>query len=281
MKLTISSAVVSFAVLASAAYSQPWVPSDCGHRFDASWRAFAQAMQEAKPGSPIYAPKPFPKTVAEVIENFKYGYAQMWKRTRWVDLPEDERPFFRAVQNETLALRIERVENWTPTRCLAEHQKDFFYLLYVTDTASGQEVARFTLNQNGLVSGWAVSPSAKDAIAAPYRAAVAPKLTAAVASVRSRFGVKADRAQYVTTYGTPMECPVVAPCIALQAGSKSYLLKGMDLFVLGPPSREHSLSEMNDRIRRQKIAASLADHESLVSIGAERWTVVRPVSPVR
>jgi hypothetical protein len=280
MKCPILSAIASALLLTCGAAAQPWTPSGCGGRFDKNWKAFAQAMREAKPGSPIYTPKPFPKKDAEVIEDFRYAYSQMWKRTRWTDLPQEERALYKAVQNDTLGFRVERVENWTPTNCLAEHQKDFFFLLYVTDTASGGEVGRFVVNQSGLASGWAVPPAEKDPRAAAFKAARAPRLPEAVARIKAQFGIQGTRAQYVATYGT-LECPIVAPCVALQSGKATYLLKGIDLFELGPVSPRHSLDEMNDPARRAQVKQSLTAREALVSLGAERWAVVTKVPQLR
>jgi hypothetical protein len=280
MRCLILAAIASVLLLDRGASAQPWRPSSCKGRFDKSWKSFAKSMGEAKPGSPIYAPKPFPKDQAEVMEDFRYAYSQMWKRTRWTDLPLEERALFKAVQNDTLGFRVERVENWTPTNCLAEHQKDFFFLLYVTDTASGDEVGRFVINQNGLASGWAVPPSEKDFRAAAFKAARAPRLAEAVARIKARFGIQGMRPQYVATYGT-LECPIVAPCVAVQSGKKSYLLKGAELFELNALSPTHSLAEMNDPALQAGVRQSLAVREALVSLGAERWAVVTKVPQIR
>jgi hypothetical protein len=115
-------------------------------------------MRKARPESQIYAPKPFPRTDAEVIEDFKYAYGKMMKGMRPDEIEREEWPLYSALERNSLSFRIIRVENWAPDRCRPDRQRDFLYVLYISDAPGGDEVARAFLNQNGLLAGWTIAP---------------------------------------------------------------------------------------------------------------------------
>jgi hypothetical protein len=275
--------IVALIAWAGVAGAQPWIPNECSVRHEKKWSEFARAMREAKPGAQIYAPKPFPKDEPEVIEDFKYGYRQMLKGMSDGEMLQEEWPLYMALEKNTLSFRLLRVENWAPDRCRPDRQRDFSYLLYLTDTASGQEVGRAFLNQNGLLAGWAIAPSGTELNgpeAALYRESGAPQLTEALAQVVARFGIKGARAQYVTSWGRP-ECPLVSPCVAFQAGGKSYLYRGGDLVEISSASRSFNRADMEaTRTRHLEIAGSIdPTKEWLVSIADERWVLASRVMP--
>jgi hypothetical protein len=149
--MKITRIVVVLALCAGAATAQPWIPFECKVRYEDRWNEFAQAMRKAQQGSQIYAPKPFPRTDTEVVEDFKYGYKQMLKGMTPDEISREEWPLSSALERNTLSFRIIKVENWAPDRCRPDRQRDFLYALYITDTATGDEVARAFLNQNGLL----------------------------------------------------------------------------------------------------------------------------------
>lgn len=272
-------ATILLALVATSAAAQPWTPSPCRVAFEGRWAQYARTLREAEPGSPLYVPKPFPRTDAEVLEDFRYACTKLWSGTRPEKIPADERALFAGVRANSLTFRVERVENWTPTRCLPERRRDFHFLLHIHDTRTGVEVGRFVLNQDGLPSGWTTRPTSTATSAKALRRE-APRLEAALEKARSRFGVEGSRAQYAATYGD-LGCTLVAPCVAMQARGTSYLLQGDDLFELGPMSRGLSLDAMNDPARRSAFERTLdPSRERLVSVGADRWVVARRLAPV-
>lgn len=268
---------------AGVAAAQPWIPNECSKRYESEWNEFARAMREAKPGSQIYAPKPFPKNEAEVIEDFKYGFRQMYTGMRPEEIPQDEWPLYIAVEKNTLSFRVIRVENWAPHRCYPDQQHDFYYALYMTDAASGREVGRAVVNQNGLLAEWNSNPvgaEANEPWVAVYLSGAAPRLADALAQVQARFGIKGSRAQYVTTWGQP-QCGTIAPCVAFQAGGNTYLYRAGDLVMFSPASKSFKRAEMYaTRTRRFEISGSIDPaKEWLVTVADDRWVVAKRVQP--
>lgn len=277
VKLIISALLL--ASWSSVLPAQPWIPTECQPRHDKAWSAFREAMRKAGPESPIYAPKPFPHSDAEVIEDFRYGFQRMWRGTPEVEIPPDQLRVYRGIVENRLRYRILRVNNWTPIRCLPKKQEDAYFLLYVLDKDTGAELSRFSLAQSGLVAAWTTTPT-DTALRKVYLGLAAPELNEAVARVEKRFGIRGSRPQYVVTWGS-VACALPAPCVALQSGGRAYLLQdGQELFEIGPQSRSHSRAEMNDPARRAALHANLTTEERLVSIGSERWVVARRVPPL-
>lgn len=276
---------VALLMAAGPVAAQPWIPVDCKVRHEAKWNAFAQLMRQAKPGSQIYAPKPFPKNDTEVIEDFKYGYRQMMTGMKAGEIPQEEWPLYSALEKNSLAFRIIRVENWAPDRCRPDRQRDFYYVLYITDNISGEEVGRAFLNQNGLLSGWALAPTGAEAAepqAALFRASAAPRLEEVLSQARARFGITGARAQFVTTWGAP-QCSLPSPCVAFRANGNSYLYRMGDLVELTSGSRAYTGADMEaTRTRRFEISSSIdPDKEWLVSIADDRWVVAPRIKPIR
>ncbi len=275
---------ISFATVtllwAVGAAAQPWIPQECADLNGQSRREFERLIHEAKPDSPIYAPRPFPRTEAEIIEDFKYGYKKIIAGKQ---VSTDQMPLAQAVDENTLAFRIPRVENWTPNRCRPGQQMDFYLLLYVTDSSTGREVSRFVLNQSGLVAEWTTPPTKEqetEAWAPIYRGAVVPKLGDALKEVQSRYGIAGARPQYVATWGNP-ECAIVAPCVAFQSQGKVFLFGRGDLVEFSAASHTYTPTEMNaTRTRRFEITRSInPQQECLVSITDARWVVAKKVKP--
>lgn len=266
------------ATWAAMAAAQPWIPSDCKAQHEGRRNEFARKMRQAQPGSQIYAPKPFPKNDAEVIEDFKYGYGLMYKGMPPEQIPQEDWPLYAGLQKKTLSFRIVRVENWAPDRCSPDQQRDFYYLLHITD--AGQEVARAIVNQSGLLGGWGPPPDAPELQVAPGRALAAPGLEEALSQVRARFGIKGSRAQYVTTWGTP-QCALPLPCVAFQAGGKSYLFLNGELAEL--TLRGYSRAQMEaTRTRRFEISSAVdTEKEWLVSLADDRWVLATRLQPAR
>jgi len=185
------------------------------------------------------------------------------------------------LQKGSLSFRIVRVENWAPDRCSSGQPRDFYYLLHISDATTGQEIARAIVNQSGFLGGWGAPPDPADFENTPFHSLAAPRLDRALEQVRSRFGINGTRAQYVTTWGTP-QCALPVPCVAFQAGGKSYLFRDDQLVEL-TLSRGYTRSQMEaTRTRRFEISSAIdTNKEWLVSIAEDRWVLATRVQPVR
>lgn len=254
------------AFLACSAAAQAWIPRECPNRFEQTRAEFARLMREAKPGSPIFAPKPYPVDDAQVIEDFEYAYFFMWKG---VKIPKDELPLYQAVQSGSVKYRIRRVENWSPNRCDPRQQRDHLFLLDLFGTADDRHIARATLTQPGFLGAWFLMASPAHS---KLLEEALPALAQAVRQVREGFGVNASSPQYVTTWG--LRCADYAPCMAFRSADRVYLLHQGELFQFGPASK----------VRKQRppglgslSRAELAENEALISLGRAHWVVARKV----
>jgi hypothetical protein len=271
-----------FLAWAGVAGAQPWIPLACKTNYVGQWNEFSRKMREASPGSQIYVPKPFPKSDTEVVEDFKYGYFQMFKGMGPDQLPRQEWPLYTGIQQKALTFQVVRVENWAPNRCRPDRQRDFFYLLHIIDSVSGREIGRAYVNQNGLLGGWAHFPEQDDTGAIQGPKPKAPRLAVALEQVRAKFGVKGTRPQYVSTWGMPA-CDLYLPCVAFQAGGRNYLFQNGDLVEFTLQSRGYSRAEMEaTRTRRFEISGAVnPEKEWLVSLGDQRSVLATRVKPIR
>lgn len=268
-----------FLASASIADAQPWIPNECSNRSHSGVNDLARSMAEAKPGSANYVPRPFPRTPDEVIEDFKYGFQHMWRGVPLASIPPDQARIYRGIEQSSLRFRVERVENWTRSRCSSRHPQEYMFLVYVHDMTSGEQIGRMSLAQSGLVATWIAKPPEGARDHERFLRSTLPPLSSAAAEVRKAYGIQGSRPQYVTTSGS-LWCSDLDPCVALQSAGKVYLLHVDGLFEFGPSSRSHSLAEVNDPVRRNAIHRSLnPEQERLVSVGSERWVVARRVPP--
>lgn len=121
VKLIISALLL--ASWSSVLPAQPWIPTECQPRHDKAWSPFREAMRKAGPESPVYAPKPFPQSDAEIVEDFRYGFQRMWRGTLEAEIPPDQLRIYRGIEEDRLRYRILRVNNWTPIRCLPKSRR--------------------------------------------------------------------------------------------------------------------------------------------------------------
>ena len=239
-----------------------WVPVDCKNRIEdvrqlhrelgrpdveATWQNYVAAVRKSVPGSPVYAPHPFPKTEAEIVANFKYAYFdRLFEGTPWEGLPSREQPVYRALKENRLRIEIVQVEKWGLSRCASERPIPYLYLLRFFDQ-SGSEVARSTQHFTGLM-GVYQSFSRQ----APYL----PSLGDLDSFLRSKFGreMHAEQAQYVSVDGLP-DCSDHRPCVAFKSGAMLYLIDGGQLlYEIEPTAPRKSVAAF----RAEQAAAGLA-----------------------
>src|SRR5215208_462080 len=122
-------AVILYALilLMCARTNAAWVPVDCKDRMkeiqqlhkergvanvEGKWQAYLEAVREARPGSPVYAPHPFPKKADEIIADFRHAYFdRLFEGTPFEKLPPREQFVYKALKENRLRIEIVRVEN--------------------------------------------------------------------------------------------------------------------------------------------------------------------------
>ena len=261
--------VLGFLLHPLAAAAEGWGLADCAPDRAEVWQRSREEMAEAKPGSPIYVPKPFPRSDAEVIEDYLYQYSDIWADTKPAELAPVERRVFEGIEAGALRFEVARVENWTPLRCNTERERKVSYLVRIFD-ASGAEIARTALEQSGLFVATATAPETEEALAPLHGLDQAPEL------VSSRFNVTGAVPQYVETFGT-LRCPVLAPCVALRAGDDVLILRGEELFEIRAAAEFLSLSrELATQEAKEAHLRTLDEaRERLVSLGGDAFAVAQ------
>ena len=84
------------------------------------WRRCRAGEGERSAEEPFWKPVPYPdpQTPRQVVEDFLHGYFHLFHRSPPNGEPE-ELETYRALQRGLARFEVERVENWTPSRCSA------------------------------------------------------------------------------------------------------------------------------------------------------------------
>jgi hypothetical protein len=271
---------VAFTLLATTNASA-WVPAECPGKPPESWSVFEREMRTAIPSSMIYVPRPFPMKAADVIEDLRFQYFRIWKSTRRSDVPQEELPLLEGLEKGTLRFRVEKVVNWTPSRCLPDRPSQYYYLVRIF-AQSGDEISRYVLSKTGL---WVVLEHAPEDPDLKNRWKQGmPTLSAALAEVRLRYGLQGASAQYVRTSAGTVRCDPVQPCIAFQAGGSMYLFDqapqgGLYEFTAASPGKSFEEMKAQRKAGPWKAVAGVdARVMGLLSVG-NRWVYARKLAP--
>jgi hypothetical protein len=273
--------IASFLFFLASAGASAWVPAECPGNPPKQWALFEEKVRKAIPSSTIYVPRPFPVKEADILEDLKHQYMRVWKTTNRADIPKEELPLLEGLEKGTLRYQVEKVVNWTPTRCLSDRPSQFYHLVRIY-RQDGEEITRYVLNKSGLWSALQHAPQEVD-LREKWKQEL-PTLQAALAEVKSRYGLQGASGQYVSTVAGTVRCATVQPCIAFQAGGKMYLLDkapwgGLYEFTSSSPGL--SAEEIKGRARRGPGAtAEGVDIKAtgLLSVG-NRWVYARRVAP--
>jgi len=238
---------------------------------EAKWQAYLEAVREARPGSPVYAPHPFPKKADEIIADFRHAYFdRLFEGTPFEKLPPREQFVYKALKENRLRIEIVRVENWTPSRC-GRTPVPYIHLLRLFDPATGKEVARSTQEFTGIMGVYHnLSGPASDL----------PALDEIETVVRKRFGrtLSPQEVQYVSVGGLPY-CSDHKPCVAFKAAGKLYLVDGGALlYEIAPTAPRTSVTALRSQ-RAEAGPARLGVTEydvPMVTLGFE-WAKARLV----
>ena len=252
--------------------------SQAGERGDVleAWTHFSESVRAAKPGSPVYAPRPYPRNQAEVREDFEYAFHTILVRqTPPEDLPEELRGVYQALAKDNLDIEILRVENWSTSRCGSDKLKPFYHLLRLYDRNSRREIGRMTVNDSGLWSQFRSFPAS----ASGHWSQSIPRLDTLAEFLRRELGFRHNiqHAQYVTADGLS-ECSPVTPCIAFQSQGRVYLVAGNSmLYELGRESDIVSVSDLRSSMGRQLRQLEPEYEAPMISIGFA-WVKARRIA---
>ena len=280
--------IMAFSLAAGSLPVAAWVPVDCGARMPEvasfvsgknaqeiqnQWATHLRMVHEAKPGDTNYAPHPEPKTPDEVIEDFLYVYFQKLFDEGPAELDPGERAIYKGLQGDDLDLRVERVENWSVSRCDPDHEMPFFHLVRLFD-AEGEELARATVLPSGLLGEYAQVTSVAS------RGLVPPSDVAGEVFQMLGRKLPAHRAQYATIDGLPLHCGRLTPCTVFEAEGSTWILdRAALLFEVSPHARHVSVTQVHAKGWRgmQATLEPGARRPALVSEGFG-WVEARQVA---
>jgi hypothetical protein len=102
-----------------------------------------------------------------------------------------------------------------------------------------------------------------------------------VGTVTTQFRLTPEKAQFATVWGDVDCISPLDPCLAFEAGAKSYLLARNGLFAFDTSSRLAAAesSAIKNFGSFHAANAKLAPDEALVSLAAEGWAKARKVQP--
>lgn len=236
--------VCSFVLLGLAAFAgavlaqTPWTPVRCAERMPEiesfqpdemkvqgtvaqRWKAFEAAVRRARPGSTVYAPKPYPKTRDAILENLEYALREVIiGETPIEQLTAGVRQLWIDISAGDLRVEIVRVENWVTDRCSLRRPKPFYHLVRVFDERS-REYARVRLHDTGLLAEVATVPDSD-----PPKEIEWLEINEIDRYLQDRLGFKQPIAdvQYVSVDGLAFFCSSLTPCIAFRSNGKTYVV---------------------------------------------------------
>lgn len=267
-------------VLAGRLIAQPWWLASCDPAGEVRWQAFAQEVRAAKPGAPLYVPKPYPVGEAQIVADYLYRFDKMHNIQGPGHLKVNLLPNDRYVVDEIVGQRVSyhvtRVENWTQMRCGWQHKQDFYYLVQVAEVASGTEITRAVLDSSGLFVGATnlpvpgpVEPTARRLLPAP---------AAAMEEVDRDLGVQGTEPEYVATFGT-INCDMEFPCLAFRQNGLSFVVYHHEIFEVSANGQQLVRGrDVGTLEKNHELLSTLAPDERLISLGGPSWTIARRVS---
>lgn len=265
-----------FLALGVAEVASAWDAVPCPGEHRLAWKQFKRDLSSTTdPQATSYVPHPFPKNVSEAWQDFLFYHRRAFAETPSSELRPTERRFFEVVDGGRAEVAGRRVVNWTQSRCGAERERAFYFLLSVTDEATGMEITRVAVDQSGFVHSLIHRPLQGEWQDLPKPVQdLGEAEQHASAILRSRPG----DAQYVATTGT-LRCDVLLPCVALREGGRTYLRHpGRGLYRLDSGRGLMKLAGGADQRALRDVSQELRAHnEHLVSLNAESWVVAVPV----
>ncbi len=252
----------------------PWSLEYCDPAGEPGWQAFELAMRAATPGSTVYVPVPFPRTLDQVVQDYLFQY---WSILKGLSAKNPYEP--RVMSDLTggkVRYEILRIENWTVSRCHADQKRDYYNLLRVFEL-DGTEVTRAVINDSGLMTTWNNLPASVPGPVASQSRAL-PPATAAIAQLNSELGLNGTDPEYVATGGM-IDCHLTHPCLAFRQAGLFYIVYNNDqIFEVSAAGPRLTLGKEVGSRSEETTRRWLTPDERLISLGGKRFTVGRQVS---
>lgn len=255
-----------------------WNLVECPSEVVATWTVPDQLLRDAKPGSPLYLPKPFPKSRDEVLADYVYELQRLLKDTPASALPNGAAEVLEGLRKKNLHYDVLRIVNWSPTRCGKERRLDAYHLIRVIDARSGLEITRSVLEENGRLGVISSAMEDERGDSLKRQATRLRPPDEEMRSVASRFKIRGEAPQYVTTFGT-LRCPNVTPCLAFRSAGHVYLASyDGNLFEIDQNGRRFEMGkDVGSPELNEPIVRSIGPEGRLVSLGGKVFTTARRV----
>ena len=253
-----------------------WNLVECPPEVVQTWALPDQALRAAKPGSPLYLPRPFPKGKEEVLADYVYEFQRLLKDMRAASLPKGAAAVLDGIRQGTLRYDVLRIVNWSPTRCVKARRLDVYHLIRVIDGRSGLEITRSVLDESGHLGVISSTMEDERGDSLQRQATRLRPAEEEMRSVASRFKVMGEAPQYVTTFGS-LRCPTVTPCLAFRGGGHVYLdsYQG-EPFEIDPKGRRWEMGkDVGTPEMNAPILKSIGPEGRLVSLGGKVFTTAR------
>jgi len=239
-----------------------------------------RAMLAATPKSLIFAPRPYPATVPDVMADLKFAFHRMFPDP--AAGPENLQALVRGLDSDALRVEVTRVENWKPDRCSPERESMFYLLVRLFERSNGLELGRVAMFETGLLSMWIPAPPDASRESREEWSRQLSRPDEALTVARSQLRMSGRSAQWVATNGTgELYCPPLYPCVSFEAGGRSFIMaRGGVVYEVLPGSPRTSVEAMkDDRSRQATLDALDPTTERLVSVGTDQWVLARRVTP--
>jgi hypothetical protein len=245
-------------------------PETCSADDLAGREQFEAHMRAQRPGDPEYAPKPFPKNDAAVVEDFRQQVQFFLKGPKPPLIEGGRRALAQAIDQGTLHIGIVRISNWKSFRCWNYRSGETIYLLRLYDTTTATEVARATMEESGLIGG-VMCPTDRSNL---VWSKPLPTLAQGEAILTAAVGPVVD-VQYAAGYGT-IQCDEWMPCVVGKlAGRDGYaFLTRSGIYQFEADSRRVDRSFK----ARVEYRPALKPNERMMSLGAAHDVVVTKIA---
>jgi hypothetical protein len=278
MHSVIASLALCLAASEAGALAAPWFLSSCPKDSLQKAAKTGDSVRKARPGDPDYVVHPYPTTAKLVFADFVSQFQDSWSRQAAQDIPAPERSLLAGLAAGKVRYEVLEVAEWRAQRCSRIFgKKDLVFLLRLFDKANGNELARITLQDSGLLATLDFAPEDGGEIQLTDGHRLEP-LERALAAARQA-GIKASHVQYVAVGSPSLACYDSIPCIALRQGTRAFLYRSGQLFELEYQKTRISNEKLiRNTPERAAVAKSLGPHRHVVSLGGDDMTIARPVA---
>lgn len=275
--LVLSSLLLAFAGSDARAQGAPWFLGTCPPGAEQKALQVERKIRETRPGAPNHVQHPYPRTPERVFQDFVSQFQESWSQRSKEDTPAPERSLLSLLDRGAVRYEALKIAEWRAQRCSRMFgKKDSLWLLRLFDKAQGNEVARVTLRDSGLMAtlDFPQEPGQEMRLADGHR--LEPFEQAAKAALEA--GLPAKDFQYVAVAGPGLMCYESMPCIAFRHGGRAFLYRSGKLFeLLHDRIRFSNRKFVHEGPERADILAKLKPGDHVVSLGGDDMTIARPI----